>query len=563
MEFGLIHILQLAGALVLFLYGMKLMSESLQKVAGQRMRNILRKMTKNHFTGIISGTLITALIQSSSASTVMFVSFVNAGLLTFFESISLLMGANIGTTITTWLISFLGYKIDISTIFLPLVAVSFPLIFSKKNHWRSWGEVIVGFSLLFLGIVFMKEIIPDIHDKPEILSFLSAYSIEGSGTILLFILVGFILTVIIQSSSATLALIIVMCGNGWIGFELGAAIVIGSNIGTSITVNIASLVGNRKARKSAFSHFMFNFTGAIITSLFFFSLIKLSNQITLLIEGESPLAKSSALPIGLSIFHTLFNLINVLILVWFIKPYTNFINWLFPDNRYQAGSGFKFISTGILSTSELSMIQVRKEVKNFADQSVKMFDLTKKLYATNNKNEIENIFNDLQLIEKQMDKTEVDIASYLSRLSEKDLSIIASRRIRSLLKISDNVESIADNCYNLGKIIKRKSDNRIWFTPELRSQVNEMFKHLDKAFEIMKSNFIAERDGHPPDIESAYMIESQINELRNQLKDSNLDNIKKKEYRYQAGVTFIDIISISENIGDHIINISESLNSNA
>ncbi|MFO7879705.1 MAG: Na/Pi cotransporter family protein [Bacteroidota bacterium] len=558
MEFGLLQILQLTGAVVLFLYGMRLLSESMQRVAGEGLRNILRSMTKNHFTGIMSGLLVTAIIQSSSASTVMFVSFVNAGLLSLTESISLILGANVGTTITTWLIGILGFKIEIGAICLPMMAISFPLLFSRKNKLRSWGEVLFGFSLLFLGLDFMKLTVPDIHDQPEVLSFLSNYTAGGNGSVLLFILVGVVLTLIVQSSSAMLALIIVMCGNGWIGFEMGAAMIIGSNIGTTLTANIAALVANRKAKKAAFSHFMFNLMAALFSTLMFTFLVKLSSSITFRIENSSPMNDLAAIPIGLAVFHTLFNLFNLLLLVWFIEPWVGLINRIFPE-KTDRGSGLKYITTGLLSTSEMSLLQARKEVLNFADLTNSMYTISKNLFAETDSEKQGILLGQLEEKEIRMDSNEVEIAAYLAKLSESDLSIAASRRIRSLLKISDNMESIADTCYNLGRILQRKNEHRVWFTPDLRKEVWDMFDLLDQAFACLHANLHADREGRLPDMEKAYSIEIKINKHRNKLKDVNMENIRKKEYPYQAGVVFLDIVSLCENMGDHLINISEAL----
>ncbi len=558
MDFGLLHILKMLGAIVIFLYGMRLLSEAMQKVAGERLRRVLRKMTKNYFTGILSGLLITAVIQSSSASTVMFISFVNAGLLSLTESISLILGANIGTTITTWIITLLGFKIEIGSLCLPLIAVSFPLLFSRRKNLRSWGEVLFGFSLLFLGLDFLKIAIPDIHNNPEVLAFLKQYTGSGLANLWLFIIAGLVVTLIVQSSSAVLALILVMCGNGWIGFEMGAAMIIGSNIGTTVTANVAALVANIQARKAALAHFVFNLMGAVIVSVFFSSLVDASDWIATHLQGSSPATDILVVPIGLSVFHTLFNGINVLIMVWFIKAYVRIIDNIFPERKGRK-SGLKFITTGLLSTSEMSMLQVRKEVNNYTDQAYDMYRLVGHMFKETNPTKIQNLFEELEIMENQMDENEAEIANYLSQLSETDLSISASRKIRSMLKISDNIESIADNCYNLGRILKRKSENRVWFTPELRDQISDIFNRVDAAFDHMQKNLHAGLEGKRVDMNLAYDLENNINDCRNSLKDSTIDDVKKKEYRYQAGVLFLDMVSVSENIGDHIINVSQAL----
>lgn len=558
MQYGVLDILSLIGSLVLFLFGMRLLSEALQKVAGKGMRNILQRMTKKPLTGVFSGIFLTGILQSSSATTVMFISFVNAGLLTLTESISLIMGANIGTTVTSWLIALLGFKLDIVTLCLPLIAITFPLIFSKKNKLRAWGEVIVGFALLFLALDFLKSAVPDINNNPHLLHFLADYNISGIGGILLFTLVGFIFTLIIQSSSASLALIIVMCGNGWIGFELAAAMVIGTNMGTTITANIAAIIANAEAKKSALAHLFFNVFSAIFAIIAFDQLIFISDWITQKIENQSAFLTPAAIPIGLAAFHSLFNILGVILLISFIRPMAKFLHKLIPTKR-KVHYGLKYINTGILSTSELSIIQARKEVSNFGKNASEMFVLCRKMFKETDEKRIEQFSIKLSDFERQMDNNEIEIANYLSTISENDLSINATKRIRSLIKISDNIESIADNIYNLSKLLLRKSKQRTWFTPELRSSVNEMFDLLDNSFKQMQENMLNSRLAKDINITTAEQIETEINDCRNFLKQENMQNIKKKEYRYQAGVTFLDIISISESIGDHLFSISETL----
>lgn len=557
MQFGLIEILQLAGSLVLFLFAMRMMSEGLQKAAGHGMRNILRRMTRNPGTGILSGFFLTSLIQSSSASTVMFVSFVNAGLLSFAESLSLILGANIGTTITSWLIALLGFRFDIVMLCLPLMAISFPLIFSRKNKWRTWGEVLVGFSLLFLALDFLKMSVPDINNNIHVLEFLTNYQLNGIGSILLFAFVGFLLTIIIQSSSASLALVVVMCGEGWIGFELGAAMVIGVNLGTTITANIAALIANKEAKKSALAHTIFNLSTALIAFVLFNQLVHVSDVITNQIGHESALTNHSAIPLGLAVFHSLFNIIGVLVFVWFIPPFTRGMNRIFPVQ--ETGSRVKFINTGLLATSELSLLQARKELQNYAEQSQQMFAHAKQLFFETDIDKKEKLYAQIEKQEEFMDSHEVEIASYLSKLSENDLSLESVRQMRSMIKINDNIESLGDDAYNLAKIIRRKMQQRIWFTPELRDSIQEMFSLLDRAFELMMLNLENSRYSKKILLNKASELEDEINAVRNFLKQSSMQNIKKKEYRYQAGVMFMDIISVCESIGDHLINISESL----
>jgi len=333
MNYSFIDFLTLIGALGFFLYGMKVMSESLQKVAGDKMRDILAKMTSNPVKGVLTGLLITGIIQSSSATTVMVVSFVNAGLLNLIESIGVIMGANIGTTVTAWLISLLGLKINISILSLPLIGIGFPLLFSKKNKTKFWGEFIIGFAMLFMGLDFLKNSVPDINKYPEVLSFLANYTSHGVWSFLLFLGVGTVLTMIIQSSSATMALTLVMCNNGWISFDIAAAMVLGENIGTTITANLAAAVANVSAKRAARAHLMFNVMGVIWVSIFFQFFLKLIALFMLKSGGNSPFEDAHSIPIALSIFHSAFNIVNTLIFIWFTKFIALIVTKMVPQGE--------------------------------------------------------------------------------------------------------------------------------------------------------------------------------------------------------------------------------------
>ncbi|HRW63317.1 MAG TPA: Na/Pi symporter, partial [Bacteroidales bacterium] len=362
MEYSFLDFLTLVGSLGLFLYGMKLMSEALQKIAGDNMRNILAKMTSNPVKGVFTGLLITVVIQSSSATTVMMVSFVNAGLLSLTESIGVIMGANIGTTVTAWLISILGFKVDISIISLPLIGIGFPLLFSRTGKKKSWGEFIIGFAMLFLGLDFLKNSVPDIKSHPDILEFLRDYTSSGFGSHLLFLTIGTVLTIIIQSSSATMALTLVMCNNGWISFDIAAAMVLGENIGTAVTANIAAAVANVSAKRAARAHLIFNIMGVIWVSLIFNFFLSSINWFILKIGGVSPYDSPLAIPIALSIFHSSFNIANTLIFIWFTKFIIAIVTKLVPQREEAEEFRLKYINTGLLSTAELSIHQAKKEI---------------------------------------------------------------------------------------------------------------------------------------------------------------------------------------------------------
>jgi phosphate:Na+ symporter len=384
MGYGFIDFLTLLGSLGIFLYGMKLMSEALQKVAGNGMREILSKMTSNRIKGVFTGFLITAIIQSSSATTVMMVSFVNAGLLSLTQSIGIIMGANIGTTVTAWLISILGFKVKLSAFALPLIGIALPLLFSKINKRKYVGEIIIGFALLFMGLGFLKEAVPDINSNPEILSFLSGYTEMGYWSYFLFLGIGTLLTIIIQSSSATMALTLVMCTNGWISFDIAAAMVLGENIGTAVTANIAAAVANVSAKRSARAHLIFNVLGVTWVLLIFPFFIQGISWFISLIGGTNPNESVAGIPIALSIFHTTFNILNTIIFFGFAMLIVKIVTKLVPQKDDGEEFRLAFIDTGVLSTSELSIHQAKKEIIVFAERTHKMFDYVKILFEENN-----------------------------------------------------------------------------------------------------------------------------------------------------------------------------------
>lgn len=558
MNFSFFDLLTLLGSLVLFLYGMKMMSESLQKVAGSKMRKILSVMTSNRFFGVITGILITAIIQSSSATTVMVVSFVNAGLLSLVEAISVIMGANVGTTVTAWIISLIGFKIDMGLLSLPLLAIGFPLIFASRGNYKSWGEFIMGFALLFMGLNLLKESVPDINNNPDILNFLNSYTDMGFKSILLFLAIGTILTIVIQSSSATMALTLVMCYNGWIDYEIAVVMILGENIGTTITANIAAMIGNLASKRAALAHTVFNVIGVAWVLIFFSPIAKLIANLAAGSDGTA-YTSAAAVPIALSLFHTCFNLSNVLLQIGFVKYIEKIVCFLIPKRKEEEEDfALKFIHIGMLSTSELSLLQARKEIIEYARKSNKMFSQVKKQFAETDVKKVKKISEKISKNELAMDGLEVDIANYLTKISEGELSIQGTRRVRTLLKISDNIESIADCCYNISQVISRKNKKKIWFVPEQRTNVNAMFELIDKSFEITL-DALADLEHDKSDLTEINILESQINEFRDVLKKQNTINLDEQKYSYQSSVIYMDIISLCETLGDHIINIYEAL----
>ena len=559
MQYRLIDFLSLVGSLGLFLFGMKIMSEALQKTAGDKLRQILASMTSNRFKGVLTGFLITAAIQSSSATTVMIVSFVNAGLLSLTESIGVIMGANIGTTVTAWMISILGFNMKISILSLPLIGLGFPLLFFKNARAKYWGEFVIGFAFIFLGLEFLKTNVPDIQSNPHILSFLQNYTNMGLATTLLFILIGTLLTVIIQSSSATMALTLVMCNNGWIPFEAAVAMVLGENIGTTITANVAALVGNVSSKRAARAHFIFNILGVVwiitIMPLFLKAVAGIMDSSGL---GD-PFTHKESVPVALSLFHSSFNIINTLVLIGLVKLIERVVIWMVPlkedeDETFR----LKYISFGLLTTSEMSILQAKNEINLFARRISKMFTALVKRFNTANRKDFVKLEEKIAKYEKISDNIEVEIAAYLTKiLANHDITAASSRQIRSMFRIIDELESIADSCFNIMKTISRKSETRISFTHDQRASINKMLALVEEAYAVMQSNI--EKDYREVTLEKARKAEEKINSLRDDLKKAHLKNIEKKKYSYLSGIFFNDIYCECEKMGDHIINITEAI----
>ena len=468
MDYSFFDFLKLVGSLGMFLYGMKIMSEALQRVAGAKLRSVLSAMTANRVLGVFTGFMVTAVIQSSSATTVMVVSFVNAGLITLVESIGVIMGANIGTTITGWIISILGFKFSISQYVLPLIGLGLPLVFSKSTRRRSTGEIMIGFALLFLGLDFLKSSMPSIDNNPEILAFLQNYTNLGFGSVLIFLMAGTVLTFIIQSSSATMALTFVMVNQGWIPFELAAAMVLGENIGTTVTANIAASVGNLSAKRAALVHFLFNFAGVLWMLVIFKSFTGIIDKVISNLNGDSPASNPVVVPIALSLFHSAFNIINTLIFIWFVPQLRNVVVKLLPQKQSEEEEfRLQYITAGLMSTPELSLLQARRETQFFAKHTIKMFGFVQKLLRENNDKKFNKLFAKIQKYESISDDVEVEIANYLSEVAQGKLSDYGRKRMQSMLKLVSDLESIGDSNFNLARTINRMYDNKILLPEEV------------------------------------------------------------------------------------------------
>ena len=556
MDYSFFDFLRLIGSLALFLYGMKIMSEGLQKFAGDSLRRILTAMTTNRVTGVLTGVLITALIQSSSATTVMVVSFVNAGLLTLTQSIGVIMGANIGTTVTAWLISALGFKVDIAAFALPLLAFALPLFFSGKSSRKSIGEFVFGFAFLFMGLQSLKANAPDLGANPEMLAFVQNYTDMGFFSIILFLFIGAILTMIVQASAATMAITLIMCANGWIDYHLGVALVLGENIGTTITANLAALTGNTQARRAALAHLVFNVFGVMWVLVLFYPFTNaVSWFVTHVMKVSDP---AVAVSFKLAAFHTAFNISNTFIMIWFVslieKTVCTLIKPKVEDEEYR----LRYITGGMLSTAELSILQAHKEISLFAERTACMFNRVKELFYEKNVETFLKTYSRIEKYENISDRMEIEIANYLTEVSEGRLSSESKEEIRIMLRAVSEIESIADSCNNLARSIKRRNEFKSEFTEEQNKHLDHMFELVSGALNRM--NLIL----HKPelvhdDINPSYNIENEINNYRNQLKSRNIEDINNKLYQYQDGVYYMDMVSESEKLGDYVLNVVQAV----
>ena len=557
MDYSFFDFLRLIGSLGLFLYGMKIMSEGLQKFAGDSLRRILTAMTTNRVTGVLTGVLITALIQSSSATTVMVVSFVNAGLLTLTQSIGVIMGANIGTTVTAWLISALGFKVDIAAFSLPLLAFGIPLLFSGKSSRKSVGEFIFGFSFLFMGLQALKANAPDLGANPEMLAFVQNYADMGFFSIILFLFIGAILTMIVQASAATMAITLIMCANGWIDYQLGVALVLGENIGTTITANLAALTGNTQARRAALAHLAFNIFGVIWVLILFYPF---TNAVSWFVTNVMRISDPSvAVSFKLAAFHTAFNISNTFVMIWFVGLIEKTVCFLIKgkkdeDEEYR----LRYITGGMLSTAELSILQARKEITLFAERTGRMLDMVKALFYEKNEDAFLKTYSRVEKYESISDRMEIEIANYLTCVAEGRLSSESKEEIRIMLRAVSEIESIADSCNNMARSIKRRNEFKSIFTDEQNHNVDQMLalteKALHRMIEILKKSELVRDDVNP-----SYNIENEINNYRNQLKIHNVEDINNKKYQYQDGVYYMDIIGEAEKLGDYVLNVVQAV----
>ncbi len=560
MEFGIIEILKLVGALGFFIYGMKIMSEGIQKAAGSSLRKILSTMTKNRYLGVLTGFLVTCIVQSSSASTVMAVSFVNAGLLSLVESAGIMLGANIGTTITGWLVAVLGFKVKIAAMALPLLAIGVPMLFMRKNKVKNIGQFIVGFAILFWGLSELKHAVPDIKSNPEILNFLGAYADMGLLSNLFFIVVGTLLTIVVQSSSASMALTQTLCFSGIIPFEVAAAMILGENIGTTITAELASLPANVHAKRSARIHSMFNIVGVTWMVLLI--------SFTPVLEGVSYVAQSwfnfpdsytaEGAPMGLAIFHTTFNVLNVAIMIWFVPLLVRLATKSVKskgdmDEEYH----LEHISTGIMATPEMSILEAQKEVAKFGDIIKRMNGFVKSLITETENKAISKTLARVKKYEDITDNIEKDVADYLAKISQGEMSESSSLKVRGMLGMVSDLERMGDIYYQMSKGVERKIEEKVYFTPEQRKNILDMFEMVESNLEVMCTNLNSSYSS--VNMLKAQEQEMALNKYRKTLRKEHFANIEKGDYNFQSAAIYADLFNSLEKIGDHSINVTEGI----
>ena len=551
----ILNLLSLIGSLALFLYGMKIMSEGLEKFAGNRLRSILAAMTKNRFMGVMMGILVTALIQSSSATTVMVVSFVNAGLMTLTQSIGDIMGVNVGTTVTAWIISAIGFKVNIALFALPLIGLGLPLIFSRKGNRKNIGEFIFGFSFLFMGLNYLQTSATNLNIDVMVANLLSHMTSDSFITIIIFVLVGALVTTIVQASAATMAITLMLFDMHipGFGFELAAALAMGQNIGTTITAFMASLTANTQAKRAALAHMFFNVFGVIVVLIIFYPFCQFVSWFVedILHNSNNPLFRLSA-------FHTFFNIGNTLLLIGFVKQIKELVCKLLPLKEENEEYRLRYISGGLLSTAELSILQARKEIVVFAQRCRKMLDLINGLLNTEKGQEFNSIFTRIEKYEQITDSMDLEIAKYLNQVSEGRLSDDSKMQILQMLRTVSELESIGDSFFNMGRTLNRKREYTTEdFTDKQYEHINNMLTLVKKALDEMVK-VVSREEGIQIDYHISYNIENEINNYRNQLKNQNIVDINNNVYSYQIGTFYIDFISECEKLGDYILNVVQS-----
>ena len=542
--------LNILGSLGVFLYGMKVMSEGIQKVAGNRLRSILSYMTQNRFAGVLTGFITTCLVQSSSATTVMLISFVNAGLITLVQSIGVIMGANVGTTITGWLVSIFGFKFKITTIALPAVGIGLPLIFSKLTKRRNIGEIFVGFGLLFLGLKFLKESVPNIKDNPEVLQFLSVYTDLGALSLAIFIFAGIILTIVVQSSSAAMAITITMAFSGWIDFKTAAALVLGQNVGTTVTAYLASINANYHAKRTARAHLIFNVVGVVWVILIFNIFIEFIDYI---IPGDY--LDPNNIPIHLSMFHTMFNIINVVVLIWFVPQIASIVEKMVkPTQDKEVGYKLEYFSTNVQPTPEISLLEAKEEVESMSNITNKF--LSDALDVINNGIKSDSM-EKARKVEILTDEMQIEISNYLAECTKHELSVQSAQNASDMIRIVNELESIGDSTFNIFLIAEKLEKDTL--STEMKDQISRIYNKVSE-FANWNHSFIMEniKEMSDEELNRSIKYENEIDDMRNKFINSSSNRLSK-DSNSKSELIFIDIIKHLEHIGDFSLNISQAL----
>lgn len=553
--------LKIIGSLALLIYGMKVMSEALQKMAGSQLRHILGTMTKNRFTGMFTGMFVTCSVQSSSATTVMTVSFVNAGLLTLAQAISVIMGANIGTTLTAWIMS-LGFSVDLTSVVYPAFFLGIMLIYSKSKRYV--GDFLFGIAFLFYSLVLLstagKEL--DLEHNSAVIDFFSSFDTGSHLTIIIFLLIGTIITCIVQSSAAVMAITIMLCSSGVLPIYLGIALVMGENIGTTATANLAALGANSQARRAALAHLVFNVIGVIWVLCLFYPFVDLVCSLV----GYDPKSTSYTvqqltvkLPVVLAAFHTCFNITNTGVLIWFIPQIEKLVCRLIKNKNKEEDEEFRLRYIGgttIMKTPELSVLEAQKEIHSFGERIERMFGMVRELLEEKDESKFVKLFSRIEKYEGISDSMEIEIAKYLDQVSDAHLSDDTKAKIRAMLREISEIESIGDSCYNIARTINRKIKGKEDFIQSQYEHVHQMFELTHNALAQMNITLVRHKD--ELDANRSFNIENEINNFRNQLKSQNINDINNHKYTYAIGTMYMDIIQECEKLGDYVVNVVEA-----
>ena len=552
---------KIIGSLALLIYGMKVMSEALQKMAGSQLRHILATMTRNRFTGMFTGMFVTCSVQSSSATTVMTVSFVNAGLLTLAQAISVIMGANIGTTLTAWIMS-LGFNVDLTTVVFPAFFLGIMLIYSKSKRYI--GDFLFGIAFLFFSLVLLsgagKEL--DLEHNPDVINFFASFDTGNHLTIIIFLLIGTVITCIVQSSAAVMAITILLCSTGVLPIYLGIALVLGENIGTTATANLAALGANAQARRAAMAHLVFNVIGVLWVMCLFYPFVDMVCSLVEYNPNDHSISQAqlaARLPIILAAFHTCFNVTNTFVLIWFIPQIEKLVCWIIKPKTTEAEEEFRLTYIGgntIMKTPELSVLEAQKEIQIFAERIQRMFSMVRELLGVTDDSAFNKLFSRIEKYESITDNMEIEIAKYLDGVSDAHLSDDTKAKIRAMLREISELESIGDSCYNIARTMNRKMSGKEDFTEKQYEHIHQMFELTDDSLSQMNVLLLGRKDNF--DVNRSFNIENEINNYRNQLRNQNINAVNDHEYSYAIGTMYMDIVGECEKLGDYVINVIEA-----